>query len=223
MTTPTAKLFLALFLSMGTLCLHAQPPIQFSNSKEAIRQYEESTIETLRERCKPQQSADLALREELVGIRDGFIAIRPEKNQSGHYEVFAFDSDKRSFFLIDGQTLLGNTPLKIKLSLPRDYARCRLVQNPQQADLLEVVHIERNYQGDAQKMRALIQRANDLRTAATNPSGRAACERFPIESPARSEDKIIANGSVITPNACDPALRDTHERMAKLVRKVFER
>lgn len=223
MTTPIKKLVLMFIFLVNATQVSAQAPIQFTNSKEAIRQYEESTFEGLRERCKVKPGTDLAARDELTAIREGFVAINTSKQANWHYEVFAFDAEKRTFFLIDGQSLRRDIPLQIKLALPRDFARCRIIQSPHQPDQLEIVHIERNYPGDTQKMRALLARAREFSTSSQEQLLDASCLRFPAGSPAQGADRIIIDAKDIRPNACHAGLLDTHERMAKLIRKVFER
>lgn len=202
----------------------AQPPIQFTNSTEAMRQYEESTIEGLRERCKLKRaSASLEEREEVASIRNGFVSVRSDSRTPGWYELFAFDSDKRTFTLIEGQSLGRGAKLQVKLSLPRDYSRCRIVQNPAYTDQLEVVHLERNSPGEAQKMRALVQRTKELAQSTAANASNSNCLQFPAGSPAHGSDRFLVEGELVRLHACNTGLLDAHERMVRLSRKVFER
>lgn len=149
----------------------AQPPLQFNNTPQALRQYEQSTLESLRQRCASAKDSGYASAPELLQLRNGFAEIGPLVPQSGRYDVFVFDQDKRSFILIEGQSLRPDERLHLRLALPRDYARCRIVRESSGAERLEVVHTERNYVSDAQVAQRLLQDAHEATPA--QPS--AAC------------------------------------------------
>src|SRR3990167_4289283 len=140
----------------------AQPPVQFNNSQQALQQYEASTLESLTERCTATKTEQYQSPEEVRSLRNGYVDVAEQNPQTGLYSIFVFDQDKRSFTLVDGQVLKPNGRLLLRLALPRDYGRCRLVRDAQGTERLEVVHLERNYVSDAQRMQRLRKESLDL-------------------------------------------------------------
>lgn len=196
----------------------AQPPIQFSNSKEALKRYEDSTLDSLRERCTPKKSPDLWAREELQTIRNGYVLVNDRMAQPGRYEIFAFDRDKRIFYLFDGQTLERANRLHLKLALPRDYARCRLVRGANGAEQLEVVHIERNYPSESQKAQRLLDEIRDLR--GDEPPSSA----VPAQCAGTAwKDRVLVEGNAVPLAGCGEVSQSLRERLGRVLRKVYER
>nr|WP_315464234.1 hypothetical protein [uncultured Rhodoferax sp.] len=195
----------------------AQAPIQFSNSPKAIKQYESSTLESLVERCSVVKAEGYKTPEEVRGLRNGFVDVVPHNPQTGLYSVFVFDQDKRSFVLVDGQLLSRDKKLSLRLVLPRDYGRCRLVRTPQGAEMLEVVHTERNYVSDIQRMQKLSKELMELHAAAAQQP--AACG-----AAAGAQDvQFLEAGNRVSLNLCHEATAAMVERLRKTVRKVHER
>lgn len=195
----------------------AQAPIQFSNSPKAIEQYESSLFDGLVERCPVVKAESHKAPEELRSLRNGFAEVGPLNLHSGLYSVFVFDQDKRSFILVDGQTLSRDKKLSLRLVLPRDYGRCRLVRTPQGAEMLEVVHTERNYVADLQRMQKLSKDLLELNAlAAQQPTTCAAGAGV-------QEIRMLNAGKPISLNMCHEATAAMVARLRKTIRKVHER
>ncbi len=209
---------LAIFTLLQSSGVGAQAPIQFNNSKEALKLYEDSTVDSLRERCTPKKSLDLWAREELQAIRNGYVLVNDRMAQPGRYEVFAFDRDKRIFYLFDGQTLERSNRLYLKLALPRDYARCRLVRGANGAEQLEVLHIERNYPSESQKAQRLLDELRDLGRA--GPSGSAVAAQC---ADAAWKDRVMVEGNAVPLAGCGEVSQSLRERLGRVLRKVYER
>lgn len=195
----------------------AQPPVQFNNSQQALQQYEASTLESLTERCTATNTEQYQSPEEVRSLRNGYVDVAEQNPQTGLYSIFVFDQDKRSFTLVDGQVLKPNGRLLLRLALPRDYGRCRLVRDAQGVERLEVVHLERNYVSDAQRMQRLRKESQDLATSVQATPQPPACQD------AKLAGRVWAEGKPQTPASCQEAQLALHERMRKLVRKVHER
>lgn len=195
----------------------AQAPIQFSNSPTAIKQYESSTLESLVERCSVVKVESYKAPEEVRALRNGFVDVMAQNPKTGLYSVFVFDQDKRTFTLVDGQALSRDKKLSLRLVLPRDYGRCRLVRTPEGAEMLEVVHSERNYVSDVQRMQKLSKELLELSAAsAQQPSSCAAASSV-------QDVQFLNSGNRITLNVCHEATAAMVERLRKTVRKVHER
>ncbi len=195
----------------------AQAPIQFTNSPKAIKQYESSTLESLVERCPVVKAETYKTPEEVRSLRNGFVDIVSQNAQTGLYSVFVFDQDKRSFILVDGQVLSREKSISLRLVLPRDYGRCRLVRTPQGTEMLEVVHTERNYVSDVQRMQRLSKELLDLSFAgAQQPAVCAAASEV-------RDIQFLDAGNRISLNMCHEATSAMVERLRKTVRKVHER
>lgn len=210
---------------LASTALHAQAPVQFNNSPQALKQYEASTMDGLRERCPSKKAgADVWTRDELQGMRNGYVVLNERLPEAGRYTVFVFDQDKRSFTLIDGQGLERNARLHLKLALPRDYGRCRIMRSPTGVERLEVVHIERNSMADTQAIGRLLADANEMAQQLALPSNPPVlCAEGAAPKPVALNDRIMVQGKVLVLPAChEPALA-LRERLDKLVRKVFER
>ncbi|MGQ0710114.1 MAG: hypothetical protein ACT4NV_10230 [Rhodoferax sp.] len=204
----------------GALPASAQPPLQFNNTAQALRQYEQSTLEGLRQRCSSAKDGGYASAPELQQLRNGFAEIGPPAPQSGRYEVLLFDQDKRSFVLIEGQALRADERLHLRLALPRDYARCRIVRESSGAERLEVVHTERNYVSDAQMAQRLLQQAQEI--APTAPA--AACAIAPRETPPTSSGSYRVAQSVWWElPLCHDALGAARQRLSRLAHRVLDR
>ncbi len=195
----------------------AQPPVQFNNSQQALQQYEASTLDSLTERCTATKTEHYQSPEEVRSLRNGYVDIAEQNPQTGLYSIFVFDQDKRSFTLVDGQVLKPNGRLGLRLALPRDYGRCRMVRDAQGVERLEVVHLERNYVSDAQRMQRL--RKESLALAATV----AASPQPVLCQDAKLAGRVWVDGKPQTLSSCPEAQLALHTRMRKLVRKVQER
>lgn len=195
----------------------AQAPIQFSNSTKAIKQYESSTLESLVERCPVVRAESYQAPDEVRAMRNGFVDVMTQNPQTGLYSVFVFDQDKRSFILVDGQALSRDKKLSLRLVLPRDYGRCRIVRTPQGAEMLEVVHVERNYVSDVQRMQKLSKELLKLQAAgALQPAACAATAGV-------QNVQFMDAGNRVSLNVCHEATATMVERLRKTVRKVHER
>lgn len=195
----------------------AQAPIQFNNSPTAIKQYESSTLESLVERCPVVKAESYKVPEEVRALRNGFVDVVPQNPKTGLYSVFVFDQDKRSFTLVDGQALARDKKLSLRLVLPRDYGRCRLVRTPEGAEMLEVVHSERNYVSDVQRMQKLSKELLEL--SAVSAQQPAAC----AAASSVQDVQFVNAGNRATLNVCHEATAAMVERLRKTVRKVHER
>lgn len=195
----------------------AQAPIQFSNSPKAIQQYESSTLESLVERCPVVKAESYKAPDEVRSLRNGFADVVTQNPQTGLYSVFIFDQDKRSFILVDGQALSRDKKLSLRLVLPRDYGRCRLVRTPQGAEMLEVVHTERNYVSDVQRMQKLGKELLELSAAAAPQP--AAC----VAAAGMQDIQFWDAGNRVSLNVCHEATAAMVERLRKTVRKAHER
>lgn len=200
----------------------AQPPVQFNNSQQALQQYEASTLESLMERCTATKTEQYQSPEEVRSLRNGYVDIAEQNPQTGLYSIYVFDQDKRSFTLIDGQVLNRNGRLLLRLALPRDYGRCRLVRDARGVERLEVVHLERNYVSDAQRMQRLRKESLDLAAAVPVAPQPPACQDG---KPAQRSlaGQVWVDGKPQTTSACQESQLALHERMRKLARKVHER
>ncbi|MDP3653417.1 MAG: hypothetical protein Q8R67_17255 [Rhodoferax sp.] len=209
-------------LFMGSVAW-GQPPIQFNNTQEALKLYEDSTLDSLRERCSAKKFPDLWAREELQALRNGYVLVNEAMAQPGRYEVFAFDRDKRTFYLIDGQSLERNNRLHLKLALPRDYARCRIVRGSAGAEQLEVVHIERNYPSESLKAQRLLDELRDLAAQGlTGPVPAAQCA-VRTGPGTRLNDRMLVQGKDLSLADCGEAQQSLRERLGRVLRKVYER
>lgn len=200
----------------------AQPPVQFNNSQQALQQYEASTLESLMERCTATKTEHYQAPEEVRSLRNGYVDIAEQNPQTGLYSIYVFDQDKRSFTLIDGQVLNRSSRLLLRLALPRDYGRCRLVRDAQGVERLEVVHLERNYVSDAQRMQRLRKESLDLAASAPAAPQPSICQD---NKPAQRSlaGRVWVDGKPLDTAACNDAQITLHERMRKLARKVHER
>ncbi|TAF85783.1 MAG: hypothetical protein EAZ54_02020 [Curvibacter sp.] len=150
-------------------------------------------------------------------MRNGFVDVMTQNPQTGLYSVFVFDQDKRSFILVDGQALSRDKKLSLRLVLPRDYGRCRIVRTPQGSEMLEVVHVERNYVSDVQRMQKLSKELLELQAAgALQPAACAATAGF-------QNVQFMDAGNRVSLNVCHEATATMVERLRKTVRKVHER
>lgn len=195
----------------------AQPPVQFNNSPQALQQYEASTLDSLTERCTASKTEHYQSPEEVRSLRNGYVDVADQNPQTGLYSIFVFDQDKRSFTLIDGQVLKPNGRLWLRLALPRDYGRCRIVRDAQGAERLEVVHLERNYVSDVQRIQRLRKESLDLAVTLAATPQPAICQD------AKLAGRVWVDGKPHALTSCPDAQLALHTRMRKLVRKVFER
>lgn len=212
--------FAAFFLVHGVAL--AQPPVQFNNSQQALQQYEASTLESLMERCTSVKTEHYLSPDEVRTLRNGYVDVAEQHPQTGQYSIFVFDQDKRSFTLIDGQVLKPGGRLQLRLALPRDYGRCRLVRDAQGIERLEVVHLERNYVSDAQRMQRLRKESLDL-AASVSPAPQPTACQDGKPAPRSLAGRVWLDGKAQELLACNEAQLALHERMRKLARKVHER
>lgn len=202
--------------------LHARTPMSLGNSSEALRQYQDSTIDSLRERCARIQADGLPQRPERRAIRNGYVLTQGQPDDPGRYTVFAFDQDRRLFWMIDGQVMARSLRPTLKISLPRDYARCRFVRDPAGLEQFEVVHAERNRPSDARVIGRLIQDARDLAlqgpTSAVMGAGKCAT---PSGRPSTTpDDLLLVDGEPLTWRACHEPTLLVRDRLARLVRRA---
>ena len=205
----------------------AQAPLQFANTPEAVRLYEEGLLEQLRTKCSAKKYDGLLGREELTGLRNGYITVYEHLPEPGRYSVFAYDQDKRSFVLIDGQRLTRNVRLTLKLALPRDFARCRVVRDATGFEQIEVVHRETTAASESQVLDRFIKDAAELSAQLAGldkTSGPAVVCAAPGagQAPAPA-DRTVVLSKVLEHLGCRDAAIALRERMDRLVRRVFER
>lgn len=208
----------------------AQPPIQFVNSAQAVQNYEDSTLESLLQRCTTRSFTDLWDREEVRAVRNGYTLMQQRSGASQPYSIFVFDQDKRSFLLIDGQSLDRNARLVLKLALPRDYSRCRVVRSPNGFEQLEVVHMERNAMSDMQNFQRMMKdleplaygRGPSVSTSLITPP-EPVCPPTGKVAPASPIDRLVVQESVLEFPACSASVQNLRQRMDRQIRKVFDR
>lgn len=233
----TYCLFVCVLL-LANSSTRAQPPLQFSSTTEALLLYEAGMLDTLRERCKQVKSDGLASREELMAVKNGFSFTQEQMSPAGNYRVTAFDQDKRMFVLIEGQTLAPGVRLTLRLALPRDYTRCRLVSSPAGQEQLEVVSFEKNYPAEVRNAQGLLKVAGELSisetpvpvkeyllssdTPAVQSLG-AACTMNKESIKLAGQNVFIVDGKKLMLPPCGAAVQALHLRMNRFVRKVFER
>lgn len=226
-TGGSAKLYLdmkvlAALLFTGVLTCagptHAQAPIEFTNSPEAVRLYEESTLESLRNRCESVKASGLMSRPEVQALKNGFVSVHGFAKDPNRYAAYLYDQDKHSFVLLDGQRLGRGVRLTVPLALPRDYGRCRIVRDVEGFEQLELVHRDLTAQSDAQAFDRLLKEAVDW----TGP-GDAPCAQPLKTDGARTADRVVLQGKLATFPSCSEGGMSVRDRMDKLARRVFER
>lgn len=201
-----------------------------SNSDEAIRQYEQGTLATLRARCFQQRIPSLQTRAEFAGISNGAVLVQRPSGLNGRYTLIAYDKDNRSFHFIDGQALGRGARLQVQLALPRDYANCRILRDAQAREFLEVHAVARNDLSAAEAMQQLydeVLRAHPPLLAAdgTHLAGFAPplCANAPAPVAGSNQLSVRANGAAVRLASCSDAMVYVAERMDALMRKVFGR
>ena len=203
-------------LSFGA---YARPPVTFGNSSEAVKRYQESAIDALRERCARLKSDALLDRPEVSALRNGYVMVQDRPAEPGRTTVFVFDQDKRTFWMIDGQAMQRKLTVGLKLALPRDYARCRIVKGSAGQEQIEVVHTERNHPAYAVSFQRLMKEAVEI--ADSGPpaiAASAACSRpwVPLN------DRLLVGGKLVAWPVCHDASILLRERLARLVRKPHD-
>lgn len=217
---------LALTLAAGSAC--AQAPLRLSNSTEALRQYEQGTFDSLRERCARIRSDAVRERAEVAEIANGFVAV-VEDNRRGQqrYSLFAYDRDTRLFTLIDGQRLGRDARLTLPLALPRDYANCRIVRNAQAQEFVEVVHLNRNALSSVDTANRLhddtLAAARALATTMPATDGHRLCANPARSGAARTHTQLLSDGHALVLGTCPDAVLYLAERTDRLLHKVFGR
>ena len=211
----SAKLILWLSATFAALPAGAQAPIQFTDSAAAIRQYEERTLENLRDNCKTQKGEWLFDRAEITSMRHGFVSARAYVKDQNRYSVFIYDGDKHNFLMIDGQKLSRGSRLTIPLALPRDYAYCRIVRDSQGSERLEVLHRVLGAPAEAQAFDRLLKDAGELATL-TPPAN------CPAPAKLSFSDRLVLKGTEVKFSGCMDAATSLRERMDKLVRRVHD-
>lgn len=196
----------------------AQAPITFTNSPEAVRRHEEDLLDGLRARCETVKSVNLFLRAEMSAVRNGYLSVQALPKEPWRYEAFAYDQDKRSFVLVDGQRLGKGVRLTLKLALPRDYARCRIVHDGTGGEFLELVHRDSNAPGEGQAMDRLLRHARDVAAEqALSAANHGACA-----APSR-RDRVVSLAAELDLPSCVDASDAVLERMNRVVRRLFDR
>ena len=211
----SAKLILWLSATFAALPAAAQAPIQFTDSAAAIRQYEERTLENLRESCKTQKGEWLFDRTEITSMRHGFVSARAYVKDPNRYSMYLYDGEKHSFLMIDGQKLSRGSRLTIPLALPRDYAYCRIVRDSQGTERLEVLHRVLGAPSEAMAFDRLLKDAADLASFTSAPS-------CPAPAKLSFTDRLVLNGKEVKFSGCLDAATSLRERMDKLVRRVHD-
>lgn len=212
-----AHIFAWLSTLLGVSSAFAQAPIQFTNSAEAVRRYEERTLEQLRERCSVQKSAGLFGREEVLALRHGYASAHGYARDPNRYSVYIYDAEKRTFTLLDGQRLSRGVRLTVPLALPRDYAYCRIVRDSQGYEQLEVIHKALTATSDGQAFDRLLADATDLASATPSSCPTGAKNTLPFI------DRIVLRGKQVTFPICHDTAISLRERMDRLARRVHER
>ncbi len=202
----------------GASAAHAQAPIEFTNSPEAVRLYEESTLESLRSRCDSLKASGLMSRPEVQGLKNGFVSVHAFAKDPNRYAAYVYDQDKHTFLLLDGQRLGRGARLTLPLALPRDYGRCRIVRDVEGFEQLELVHRDLTAQSDAQAFDRLLKETADWTGPADTP-----CPQPLKADGGRSVDRVVVQGKQVTFPACSDGGMSVRDRMDKLVRRVFER
>lgn len=137
-------------LTVGTLSIavYAQAPARaqahqpgpLRSEPAAVLQYEAGQLRTLQERCRKEQT-DGWEQWERAGAISGWVLQARQAGKPGQSAAYArVDLDKRMAHWVDHQGLDGSQRLHLKLALPRDYARCRVVMGAQGQLRLEVAH-----------------------------------------------------------------------------------
>lgn len=219
----------ALLIATLGVPAYAQPPIQFVNSSEAVRRYEAGMLDGLRERCASTQALDLWDRAEHRAIANGFIYVQDKRPVPGQYVAMAYDQDAGKFTLIEGQALGRDVRLTLKMALPRDYARCRIIIGPTGTEYLEVATFERTYSTESLAFKKLLAEAQELaQRQVTLAVG------LPDAPPQRCEppkpgpsgafsSKLIAQGAPVALSECQEATHALRARMVRVLRRVFEK
>ncbi len=208
----------------------AQSSLGMTNSDEAIRQYEQGTLETLRARCAHQRSEPLRNRAEFSGVTNGVVSVQATSGPTARYALLAYDKDKRIFQFVDGQALGRNARLVLPLVLPRDYANCRIVRNAQAQEFLEVHLIARNEVSTAEAMQRLYDEvtiaAQTLTPSSASDPGASPtplCANAPAAGTGQSQLHMRVAGAPLALAFCSDAVMYIGERMEVLMRKVFGR
>lgn len=224
---PTACIaVLALTIAAGGV--RAQAPPRLSNSTEAVRQYEQGTFDSLRERCTHIRSDAVRERAEVAEITNGFLAM-VEDNRRGQqrYALFAYDRDSRVFTLIDGQRLGRDARLTLPLALPRDYANCRIVRNARAQEFVEVVHLHRNALSSVEAANRLyddtLSATRALATTMAATEGHRLCTNPTRSGAARAHTQLLSDGQALALGSCPDAVLYLAERTDRLLHKVFGR
>ena len=213
-----ALVWLALSLSA-----YARPPVTFGNSNEAVKLYQESAIDALRERCTSLKSDALLDRPEVLAIRNGYVLVQDRPAEAGRYTVFVFDQDKRTFWMIDGQAMQRNLVVGLKLALPRDYARCRIVKGSNGQEQIEVVHTERNHPAYAVSIQRLMKEAAEIADLGQPASAAAAaCAATSTRPWVPLNDRLLVGGKLVVWRVCHDVSTVLRERLARLVRKPHD-
>jgi len=197
--------------------------VQYSNDPERI--YEESTIEGLRQRCTAKQFPRMDDRDEIRDIANGYVVHRVGAGSNGVpvYMTYSFNNDKRQFVSMKGQRLRKDNRLGLKLALPRDYARCRIVSDGVGGEFLEVVSIDRTSHAAARDMQKMAKDL-DLRMSELIAAGGPGAPGGPVCPPsaASQAERIIVQGSVVQAPVCVDSVANLKSRMTKLLISTIE-
>ena len=118
--------------------LHQPGPLR--SEPAAVLQYEAGQLRSLQERCRKEQTASWD-QWESAGMAAGWVLQTRRPAKPGQSAAYArVDLDKRVAHWVDHQGLDGSQRLHLKMALPRDYARCRVVMGAQGQLRLEVAH-----------------------------------------------------------------------------------
>jgi hypothetical protein len=216
------RLTAALVLSTLGGASYAQPPIKFVNSAEAVKRYEIGMLDALRERCPTLQAQDLWDRPEHSSIRSGFIYVQDKLPVAGQYRAMAYDQDTGKFTIVEGQLLSRGLRLTLKMALPRDYARCRIVTDPRGAEFLEIATFERTYASESLTFKKLLKDAQGManRQASSGEEPVPGCDALKPTGGVRS--RLLLQGAEVELSECLDSTHLLRARMARVLHRVFE-
>ena len=159
----------------------------------------------------------------MLGLRDGYVLTQDRQAEPGRYTIFVYSQEKRTFTMIDGQTLERNGRATLKLALPRDYGRCRVVRGPTGLEQLEVVHVERNHPIESQAMQRLLKEAAEIAAPALPASAAAkTCSATPGQPWPAINDRLMVAGNTLVLRECHEPTLQVRERLVRRVRRVHD-
>lgn len=205
----------AVFGLLACTVAMAQAPIKFENSAEAVRLYDLRTLDSLRENCATAKADTLFARKEVTELKNGY-ALAEVPGDQADYSVYVFNQDTRMFTLVRGQALGRDARIRLRLSLPKDYGRCRIVRGANGSEQLEIIYQERNAVQDVTLFQKMT--AEAVSFAADNVAKPLQCAPG---TPAVT-DRIVAAGAAQPSPVCGDAWQALQGRMARTLHRVLD-